>query len=296
MHKSLLLTAALIAFSPLAAQAQTDPATEPPPQPQGPATPVTPEKNLLEGNYITVGGGAFYGPSYEGSNDYVIFPVPAIQGKVGGVAINPRSGGVALDFIPDPKGAKIGVSFGPVATYSGNRDNHIVDPVVRAAGRLDYDLAVGGSGGFTLYRLVDKYDSLTASVDVKWDIHGPHGGMQIAPSLTYLRPLSKALLLTLNASAKHVNSDYAAYYYSVTPLQSANSGLPLYNAHGGWASVGGTAILGYSLGGDLRKGGFTLVLIGGYTKLLNDARNNPYTAIRGSPNQLVGGAGIAFTF
>lgn len=281
MRATFLLAGTFVALAPLAAQAQTDAA---------------PEKNVLEGNYLTIGGGAVYGSSYEGSNDYVLFPTPAIQGRVAGVNINPRSGGIALDFIPDPKGAKIGFALGPVATYSANRARHIVDPVVRAAGRLDSDIAVGGSGGVTLYRLLDGYDSLSATVDVKWDIHGPHGGMQVSPSLTYLTPVSKSTIVTLNVSAKHVNDDYANYYYSVSPTQSASSGLPMYQARGGWASVGATLIAGYSLSGDLRKGGFTLVAIGGYTRMLNDARDTPYTSLRGTPAQWVGGAGVAFTF
>jgi outer membrane scaffolding protein for murein synthesis (MipA/OmpV family) len=285
MRPFLLLAGAFAALAPLQVQAQSEPA----------ATPL-PEKNVLDGNYLTIGGGMVYGPSYEGSNDYVAFPIPAVQGRIAGVSINPRSGGVALDVIPDPKGAKIGLAFGPVATYSGNRDNHIVDPVVRAAGRLKADVAVGASAGATLYRVLDKYDSLTASVDVKWDIHGPQGGMVVSPSLTYLTPLSKALVATLNVSAKHVNNTYASYYYGVSPAQNLSSGLPLYQGRGGWASVGGTMILGYSLSGDLRKGGFTLVAIAGYTRLLNDASNNPYTAIRGNPTQLMGGGGIALTF
>lgn len=288
-----ILAGVVVAFTPVVALADASTAA---PADAAPPVDDAPEKNILEGNYLTVGGGAIYGSSYEGSNDYLVFPTPAIQGKVAGVNINPRSGGVALDFIPDPKGAKIGWSLGPVATYSANRARHIVDPVVRAAGRLESDISVGASGGATAYRLLNGYDSLSASVDVKWAIHGPGGGMEVSPSLTYLTPLSKAAIVTLNVSAKHVNNDYANYYYSVNTAQSVGSGLPLYRARGGWASVGATLIAGYSLGGDLRKGGFTLVGVAGYTKLLNDAANNPYTAIRGNPSQFVGGAGIAFTF
>jgi outer membrane scaffolding protein for murein synthesis (MipA/OmpV family) len=300
MRMSSFMATAIIAVMPCSAQAQSAQAqslsAQPTPAIDGAQGPAAPEKSILDGNYLTIGGGAIYGSSYEGSNDYVVFPTPGLQGRVAGVSINPRSGGVALDFVPDPKGAKVGFSLGPVATYSANRARHIVDPVVRAAGRLDADISVGGSGGATLYRLLDGYDSLSASVDVKWAIHGPGGGMEVSPSLTYLTPLSKATIVTLNVSAKHVNDDYANYYYSVSPAQGTASGLPLYQARGGWASVGATAIVGYSLGGDLRKGGFTLVAVAGYTRLLNDAANNPYTAIRGNPSQFVGGGGIAFTF
>ena len=56
----------------------------------------TSEKSVYDGDYLTIGAGGAYGPSYEGSDDYVFFPVAAIQGRVAGVEINPRPGGLAL--------------------------------------------------------------------------------------------------------------------------------------------------------------------------------------------------------
>lgn len=288
-----VLAAAIAVCSAVAAQAQSELSSQIGGVSQ---TDVAPEESGISGNYFVFGGGVVYGPSYEGSNDYVVFPVPVIQGRLGGVTITPRAGGVALDFVPDADGAKLGFSLGPVATYSANRHRHIVDPVVRTAGRLKADIAVGINSGVTLYRLLDGYDSLSASVDVKWDVRGPHGGMQIAPSVSYTTPLSKALIVTLAVSAKHVNDEYAVYYYSVSPGQSAASGLPLYQARGGWANVGATLLLGHSLRGDLRKSGLSLFAVGSYTRLLNDARYNPYTSIRGTPNQWVGGGGLAIMF
>jgi MipA family protein len=286
----------VIACSPAVALAQADPNQAQQPAPAITTGSTAPEKNVFDGNYLTLGGGAFYGPSYEGSKHYVIFAVPALQGRLGGVSINPRAGGVALDLIPDPKGAKFGLALGPVATYSANRDRHVVDPVVIAAGTLDSDIEVGVSGGLTMYRVADKYDSLSVSIDVKHDIHGPSDGWEMSPSLSYMTPLSKSTLVTLAASAKHVSYGYADYYYSVNSVQSANSGLPIYQARDGWASVGGTAILARSLAGDLRKGGLSLILVGGYSRLLNSARYTPYTSIRGSATQLTGGLGLAATF
>jgi outer membrane protein len=268
-----IVAATITLCTSVAAQAQSDPA---PQDSRAFQTDFVPKESGVTGNYVVIGGGVVYGPSYEGSNDYVFFPVPVVQGRLGGVTITPRAGGVALDLVPEATGAKFGFSLGPVATYS--------------------DIAVGVSGGVTLYRVLDAYDSLSASVDVKWDVRGPQGGLQIAPSVSYVTPLSKAAIITLAVSAKHVNEEYATYYYSVSPGQSAASGLPLYPTHGGWASVGTTLLLGYSLRGDLRKGGLSLFAVGSYSRLLNDARYNPYTAIRGSPNQWVGGGGVAFMF
>jgi outer membrane scaffolding protein for murein synthesis (MipA/OmpV family) len=293
MRFSLIFAVVITTFTSISAHAQSDPDS-----PTNSASPTDSpsEKTFISGDYLVVGAGAVYSPSYEGSNDYEVFPVPVIQGRIRGVTITPRAGGAAVNLIPDPANAKLSFSLGPVATYSANRDRHIDDPVVRAAGRLKADIAVGASGGVVLNRIFDPYDSVSASVDVKWDVHGPHGGMQVAPSVSYRTPLSKAVIATLAVSAKHVNDDYANYYYSVSPGQSAASGLPIFQAHAGWASVGTTLLLGYSLRGDLRKRGLSVFAVGGYTRLLNDARFNPYTAIRGSADQWIGGGGIAFMF
>ena len=122
MNVNRIFIAALLASIPAAAMAQDA---------------VAPEESVFDGDYLTVGAGAVYGPSYDGSDDYVITPVPVVQGNLKGIAITPRPGGVALDFIPDAKDARIGFSLGPVASLSRNRASKIKDPVVRSAGKLE---------------------------------------------------------------------------------------------------------------------------------------------------------------
>lgn len=257
---------------------------------------VVPEDTALDGDYLTVGVGAIYGPSYEGSDDYVATPVPVVMGKLKGIEITPRPGGAALNVLPDGKDTKVGFSFGPVATYSGNRNSQIEDPVVRSLGKLDAALYLGGNAGVTVYRLLHGYDSLTASADVKWDVAGAHGGMVVIPQISYFTPLSQGAIVTLNVSAKHVDGDYADYYYTVTPEQSADSGLPQFDAKGGWASMGAGFLAGYDLDGNLLNGGAAIFLLGSYNRLLNDAKRTPFTAIRGDADQWLIGAGVGYTF
>lgn len=255
-----------------------------------------PDKNVFEGDRITVGVGGIYGPSYDGSDDYVLTPVPIVQGEVRGVTITPRPAGVALDFIPDDRDARIGFSLGPVATISANRRRQIKDPVVRAAGKLDMAIELGVSGGVTAYKLLNDYDSLTLSADVKWDVNGAYKGMTWSPSVSYVTPLSKAVLATLSVSAHHADDDYARYYYSVTPAQSAASGLPQYQADGGWDSVSTGLLVGWDLSGDLRDGGLAIFAVGSYSRMLGDAKDTPYTSLRGDADQWLAGAGVAYTF
>jgi len=255
-----------------------------------------PEPSVFDGDYLTLGAGAIYGPSYEGSDDMVLTPVPAVQGRVGGVTITPRPGGIALDLIPDGKDAKLGFSFGPVASYSGNRKRQVKDPVVRSAGKLKEAIDLGVSGGVTAYRVLHAYDSLTLSTDVKWNVNSAYKGMIVTPQISYMTPLSRGAIAVLGVNAKHVDDDYARYYYGVNPAQSAASGLPAFSAKGGWASVGTNLFVGYDLDGDLMNGGFAVFVAAGYSRLLNDAKRNPWTSIRGDADQWLFGAGVGYTF
>lgn len=250
----------------------------------------------LDGDRLTVGLGAVYAPSYRGSDDYRVTPLPVVQGQVKGIGINPRAGGLSLDFIPDNRDSGFGFSLGPVVTYSGNRARNIGDSVVRRAGKLDDAVGVGVSAGVTAYKLLNPYDSLTISGDVTWDVAGAYKGMVWTPNLTYATPLSKGTLVTLNLSASHVDNKYARYYYSVTTAQSLASGLPVYNARKGFDNVSVGLLGAYDLDGNLLNGGFAIFALGSYSKMLNDGKDTPFTSIRGSANQWVGGAGLAYTF
>ncbi|MBB4857272.1 outer membrane scaffolding protein for murein synthesis (MipA/OmpV family) [Novosphingobium chloroacetimidivorans] len=252
----------------------------------------------LDADRITIGVGGVYMPSYRGSDDYSVSPVPVIQGQFKGIGINPRAGGVALDFIPDNRDSGFGFSLGPVATYSGNRARGIRDDVVKRVGKLDDAVELGVTAGVTAYKLTNPYDSLSLSIDARWDVAGAYKGMVWTPNLTYATPLSKGSLVTLNVSAHHGDGKFNRYYYSVTPAQSLRTGgaLPVYNAKKGWDSVSFGLLGAYDLDGDLLNGGLAIFALGSYSKMLNDGKDTPYTRIRGDADQWIGGLGVAYTF
>lgn len=289
MRKALWVAGAtLVAFAcPALAQEDTTVA--------GPPDEVEDSPSVYEGDWVSLGAGVGYGPSYDGSDDYVFFPAPLIQGQIGPIGINPRPAGIALDFVKDPEDG-VGFDFGVAARLRSNRADQIEDPVVEAAGELDRAFEIGPTAGVSIPGLLNPYDSLSFSVDARWDVAGAHEGMVVDPSVSYFTPLSRGMAAALTFSAEHASDDYADYYYSVSPAQSAASGLPLYQADGGFTKAGATLLLGVDLDGNLENGGFALVGIGGYSRMLGDAKRTPYTSLRGDADQWFTALGIGYTF
>ena len=253
------------------------------------------QPSVFEGDHLSVGVGAGYGPSYDGSNDYVFTPVPLLQGSFHGVAIDPRSAGLAFDFIPNPKDG-VGLNLGIVGHLRMNRSRQIEDPVVRSLGKLDTAIEVGPTVGITIPHVLDPYDALTFTTDVMWDVGGAHKGMVVDPMISYFTPLSHALAASVSVYGEYGDGKFADYYYSITPAGSAASGLPVFDASSGFSKAGARLFLGWDLDGNLENGGWALFAIGGYARMLGDARRSPITSLRGSAGQWQGAVGIGYTF
>lgn len=261
----------------------------------GPPPGIDMDDTVFDENWLSVGVGVGIGPSYDGSDDYVLFPAPIVQGKLGGIGISPRPAGLALDFIPDSDDGP-NFAFGPSFRLRNDRADQIEDEVVKLAGELDRAFELGVATGVSFPKVLNPFDSLSFNLDARWDVAGAHDGMVIDSNVTYFTPLSRGTAASLSLSAEFVDDSFADYYYSVTPAQSLASGLPQYQAEGGLNSLGANMFLAVDLDGDVTNGGFALVLVGGYSRLLNDAKNTPYTSIRGSADQFFGALGIGYTF
>ncbi len=286
-------TLALAIAAPAAAQTAQGPSAEG--EVAGP--PERPE-TVFDGDNLTVGIGLGYAPSYTGSDDYVLFPLPVVRGSFGGIDVNPRAAGLAVDFIPDHDGPGPQFALGVAAKLNRDRANNIKDEVVARLGELDTAVEVGPTAGISFPGVLNPYDTLNFTVDATWDVAGAHDGMSVSPTVTYFTPVSRAAAVSLSVGGNFIDDDYADYYYTVTPAQSVTSGnvLPAYQAEGGFESLSATLLGGYDLNGDLTDGGFALVGIAGYSRLFGDAKRTPFTSLRGSADQWVVGLGLAYTF
>lgn len=264
------------------------------------AAPFAFARPVFDETWATIGLGAGLVPSYAGSNDYIIFPLPLIVGRVGGVGISPNGPGFVLDLNSPPpamgprRGAR--VAFGPAFRFRNDRNAQIEDVVVARGGELDIAIEVGGNVQVNIPGVFKTFDQLSIGAQVRWDVLGSHDGTVFEPQIGYRAPIGRAVSLQMQVSAEFVDDSFADYYFSVSPAQAAASGLPRFRAEGGLNRVGLLSILAYDLDRNPLNGGWSLTAIGGYSRMIGDAADTPFTALRGDADQLIGGLGVAYTF
>lgn len=253
-----------------------------------------------DSNVLTVGVGAAVIPSYEGSDDYRVIPVPQLRGKVSDFAFWTRGPNLYVDAIPN-RGEGIDFQLGPVVGVRFDRSSRksIKDDAVRALGKRDVAVEVGGFVGIGKTGvLTSDYDNLSARVAVTKDVAGAHESYVVTPAIEYFAPLSTRTFVGLGVSADYVGKKYGRYYFDVDEAGALASGLPAYAEAGdkaGFKRIGVNLTGGLSLSGDLRKG-WALFAMGGYSRMLGDYADSPVVSIAGSKNQWVGAVGIGYTF
>ena len=273
-------------------------ASAPPPPPASPSTSDADAAPDFGKDTLTVGVLGAYIPDYEGSNDYRFTPAPIVVGSLHGFNFTFVGNRASLDLIPDRRGSKIDLQFGPIAKVNFNRStlSQIDDPRVRALGKRSTSLSLGGYVGIGKTGVITSpYDKIAVSVSYRQGVAGANRSYTIEPSVTYATPLSRKLGVLISGSASYSGAGYGSAYFNVSPAESLASGLPVFTARKGWRDYTIAGLATYSLTGNLLHG-FKLVAGASYTRQLNDFSYSPLVRIAGSPNQWLGSAGIAYTF
>ncbi|MBA17394.1 MAG: structural protein MipA [Sphingomonas sp.] len=246
---------------------------------------------------VIVGLAASLVPDYEGSSDYRIAPAPGAVGQVGGIGFQLAANRLSLDLMPDILGSGWKIQAGPMAAVNFNRSSvkSIDNAQVAALGKIDTAVEVGGYIGIAKSGVVTSdYDRLSVTLSYRHDVSGVHDSGVWTPTVSYLTPLSRKALVSIFVSADRAGDGYADTYFSVTPAGAVASGLPVYDAEGGWKNWGAGLGGAYALTGDLTGG---LLLVGGvgYRRLLGDFADSPVVGV-GSRDQWLGVAGLAYSF
>jgi outer membrane scaffolding protein for murein synthesis (MipA/OmpV family) len=273
--------------------AQT-PAEQPPPPP-GTAR----ASSDVPRDIFTIGAGVGTVPSYTGSDRNIVIPAVVIRGRISGYSFTSRGVNLSVDLIRQKRGQEIDFKFGPAINIRNERSASIKDVQVAALGKRDRTLEAGAfvgvakSGVFT-----SRHDQISLRVSLLKDVLGKHGSTVMTTSVEYGTPLSKTAYLGLQAQVSRVGKGYGRTYYDVDAAGSAASGLPVYTAAGaksGFTKYAVSLAGAKAFSGDLRKG---WSLVGGvqYGRMLGRYARSPIVSQAGDRNQLLGGAGIAYSF
>ncbi|HTS40265.1 MAG TPA: MipA/OmpV family protein [Xanthobacteraceae bacterium] len=120
---------------------------------------------------------------------------------------------------------------------------------------------------------------------------GGHDGIVSDITADFIGHVSPQLTLSGGPRITFASTRATAPYFSITPAQSAGSGLPVFDAKGGVRSIGAGAQARYLWN---RQWG-THVFVE-YERLEGDAKNSPLVSLRGSPDQWTFGFGITYAF
>lgn len=263
---------------------------------QGDRGPLLDTDSAYSGDYLVIGAGGIVYPDYEGADEYSLGPAAGFRGRVSGISIFSRGIGIGADIMPDITKGRLDLSFGPVVRYRANRSGKVKDQVVRLLPELDSTVEAGFTYGVSLRKLLTPKDSLSVGGDVRWAVKGNRGGRIITTGISYFTPVSRAAAVGVAVGMDHVNRDYADYNYSIDAAGSAASGLPVFQARGGWKNIGGRIYAGYDLDGNLLNGGWGVGAMISYLRLRGSAAETPITSLRGDRGQWMGGIGVGYTF
>lgn len=171
---------------------------------------------------IVVGAGGILQPEFEGADSYSVIPVPLVSITYGDwVEIDPEGLSATIADI-DHFAVDLLVGY-----ELGRAEDD--DERLRGLGDIDFGVTAGA-------RLRYEIEPLSLFVSAEKTINGSEGLIgQIGAEMTM--PLSEQLIVGLAASATVADDNYMDAYFSVTPGQSAASGLDAYDAGAGLKSA-----------------------------------------------------------
>lgn len=281
MRKHLLLTGLGALILPAAAWAD-----------EAPSRPAS----VFDGDYVIVGAGIATAPDYEGSDNQRAVPLIGATGEVGGVGFTIRGPSLSLHLIKIDLTPDVSLRLSPQIRYRSNRSGKIKDDVVARLGKLDGVVEAGGRISIGFNELLSRKDKLSIGVGARWDVSGKNAGYVIAPSASYRLPIDRSRAIGIMVSTQFISGDYADYNFAISQQGSLDSGLPVFDAKGGfkkWSIGIGAA---QDLSGSVLDGGFSLAVGVFYSRLHGSAAKTPITAQRGSRNQVMVGTGLAYIF
>jgi outer membrane protein len=180
--------------------------------------------------------------------------------------------------------------FGPMLSYRFGRED-VDDPVVNQLPPLDGGWEAGVIAGYHYISTRHVPWRWRVGVAATTAISGDATGGHVTPYTSFWMPLSRAVFVGVGAGVTWSTARFMAQRFSVTPADSAASGLPVYTAGSGMRQVYAwpAVIVRVSERWFAGTGAF-------YQRLTEDAADSPIVTERGSPNQWTAGVGLGYAW
>ncbi len=214
-------------------------------------------------------------PEYEGSGNYVFLGFPIIDITWRNMFLSNLHNGLGA-YLLDHNDMKFGLSIG----YSLGRDEDISSDLE----------GLGDIAGGATTNLLFKWEFEDFSFNARYEqqVTGADTGFQTHIGLGYELQLGEKIILKPSVKTTYSSADYVEEYFSISPGQSARSGLSDYDASSGFKSLGFQTISIYNL--NRHWGGLAMA---GYERLLGDTADSPIVT---DENQYYIGIGVSYMF
>jgi outer membrane protein len=229
---------------------------------------------------VTLGVEGRAEPVFRGSDDLIFLPYPIVDVRPAGTPERFRGPRDGIGFALFDTG---NLRLGPVGRLRRQR-RESDDDALRGLGNVPWAAEIGG---FAEYWWGSW---LRARAELRQGFNGHHGVVSDL-MLDAVVPVTGRLTLSGGPRLTLASTAANAPYFSIDPVQSLASGLPVYAAKGGVQSVGAGARARYFWTPAWATHAFVE-----YERLTAGAAHSPLVEQRGSPNQVTVGLGVTFAF
>lgn len=241
-------------------------------------------------DFLALGVGG--NPEYVGSDTYQAIPFAAFRATTQFGTF--RSNGLSVDLdLLAPHQARTGLRLeaGPLLNFRFGRDDEVAVAAVRALGEIDNAFELGGFAGIAADDLLADGDTISVRFDAAYDVSDVYSDWTYGLEATYsfATPRDWGADLVLNTA--YGSDAFHDRYFSVSPAQSAGSGLRTYDASAGFYQV--------AIGTNIRRNLNAEWFVGGQfvsAFLIGDVADSPIVRDIGSDVQFRGGFFVGRTF
>ncbi len=236
-------------------------------------------------NYFGIGiGGA---PDYVGSDNYFLGGAPFGRYNLGGERYIELDGNYLSANLLNNRNWQ----FGPAALYRFGRDDSVDDDAVSKMPKIDDTVELGFQFGYQIVEPSNPRSRWRIGGNIRWDVGGEYDGFVVDASVRRWMPLGKHGALGLSGGLTYGSDNYTSTFFSVSDEDSLKTGMDSYDADGGMRSANLIAVYIQPISEHWLVGGG-----GMYTRMVGDAGDSPITDDRGSKDQFIFGAGVAYTW